>query len=108
MFNLDEKNWYEADYAAPLLAVPRLPYDVLFAIGGWHNHAPTTIIETYDNRAKRWISANKYADRNGPRVHHGATVIDQRIFCIGGFNYDQPHNSCRVFDAVTKSWHEVC
>lgn len=101
MFNLDEE--YEK-----LFAKPRIPYDVLFAIGGWHFGAPMSFFETYDNRAKRWHSAIKYSDQYNPRVHHGATVVNQKIYCIGGFDEDEPHNSCRMFDTETKIWTEVC
>lgn len=35
----------------PALAVPRLPHEVIFAIGGWSEGAPQNVIETYDTRA---------------------------------------------------------
>lgn len=107
LFNLDDKKWHECDYIPPTLAIPRLPYEVLFAIGGWLNSAPTSIVEIYDNRAKRWISACVYSDHSKPRVHHSATVINQKIFCIGGHDSDEPQNACRVFDTATKIWSEV-
>lgn len=89
------------------MAIPRLPYDVLFAIGGWYNSLPTTIIETYDDRAKMWVSVTKYNDPNGPRVHHGAVVINHNIYFIGGMDHDGAQNSCRIFDTITKIWKEV-
>lgn len=108
MFDLDDENWYHDDYVAPMLAGPRLPYDVLFAIGGWYNGLPISIIETYDNRAQLWAQAVESTIRNEPRIYHCAAVIDHKIFCIGGFKQDEPHNSCKVFDALTKTWNEVC
>lgn len=50
----------------PPLAVPRLPHEVIFAIGGWSEGAPQTIIETYDTRADRWIRVAE-EDPAGPR-----------------------------------------
>lgn len=108
MFDLDDENWLENDYIAPTLAGPRLPYDVLFAIGGWYDGIPISIIETYDNRAQLWTAAIESTDMAEPRIYHGATVINHKIFCIGGFRQDEPHNSCKVFDASTKTWNEVC
>jgi len=39
----------------PGIARPRIPHEVLFAIGGWSGGNPTNFIETYDTRADRWI-----------------------------------------------------
>lgn len=50
----------------PPLAIPRLPHEVIFAIGGWSEGAPQTIIETYDTRADRWIRVPE-EDPAGPR-----------------------------------------
>lgn len=108
MFYLDDERWYRYDYAAPILAIPRLPYDVLFAIGGWNNGIQISTMETYDNRARLWTSAIESVDRNEHRIYHDATVINHKIFCIGGLGPDEPRNSCKVFDALTKTWSEVC
>lgn len=40
--------------ATPALAVPRIPHEVIFAIGGWSEGVPQKLIETYDTRADRW------------------------------------------------------
>jgi hypothetical protein len=37
------------------MAKPRVPYEILFVIGGWSGGTPTDIIETYDARAGRWL-----------------------------------------------------
>ena len=44
----------------PQLAIPRIPHEILFAIGGWSSGAPdgrgpTNAIESYDIRADRWV-----------------------------------------------------
>lgn len=50
----------------PALAIPRLPHEVIFAIGGWSEGAPQTVIESYDTRADRWVRVH-YEDPSGPR-----------------------------------------
>lgn len=69
----------------PLLAVPRLPHEVIFAIGGWSEGAPQTVIESYDTRADRWVRV-KHEDPAGARSYHGTAVIGTKLFCVGGFN----------------------
>lgn len=39
----------DADLTHPL-ARPRVPYEILFAIGGWTAGSPTNFVETYDTR----------------------------------------------------------
>jgi kelch-like protein 10 len=34
----------------PGIAKPRIPHEILFAIGGWSGGSPTSFIETYDTR----------------------------------------------------------
>ena len=38
------------------LSRPRIPFEILFAIGGWSGGSPTSIIEIYDARAECWSS----------------------------------------------------
>ena len=45
----------EVDLSHPL-ARPRVPHEVMFAVGGWSGGSPTNVIETYDTRADRWIT----------------------------------------------------
>jgi kelch-like protein 10 len=45
----------------PELARPRIPHEVMFAIGGWSGGSPTSAIETYDTRADRWVQVGKKA-----------------------------------------------
>lgn len=84
MTALDTPDYGEGEFATPKLAIPRLPHDILFAIGGWYNGAPTAMIETYDTRADRWISIDN-ADEAGARAYHGTAVLGHRVFCIGNF-----------------------
>lgn len=90
----------------PALAMPRIPHDVIFAIGGWSEGRPQSFIETYDTRADRWINI-PYEDHAGPRGYHGTAVIGYKIYCIGGFDGNTQFNVCREFDAENKIWEEV-
>lgn len=90
----------------PALAVPRLPHDVIFAIGGWSVGLPQSYIESYDTRADRWIRVME-EDSAGPRSYHGTAVIGSKIYCIGGFDGMEYFNTCRMFNAITKVWKEI-
>lgn len=46
-------------------------------------------------------------DPLGPRAYHGTVVIGTKMYLIGGFDGVDSHNSCRVFDVVTKVWADV-
>ena len=37
------------------IARPRVPFEILFVIGGWSGGSPTNMVETYDTRADRWV-----------------------------------------------------
>ncbi|OXA57496.1 kelch-like protein 10 [Folsomia candida] len=90
----------------PGIAKPRIPYEIMFAIGGWSGGAPTSYIETYDTRADRWVRVEE-VDPTGPRAYHGTVAIGFEIFVIGGFDGIDYFNSCRAFNAVTKQWRNV-
>ncbi|XP_071454892.1 kelch-like protein 10 [Hetaerina americana] len=93
-------------FITPALARPRVPHDILFAIGGWSGGSPTNCIESYDTRADRWIKVEE-ADPSGPRAYHGTAVLAHQIYVVGGFDGLEYFNSCRCFDAVAKAWREV-
>lgn len=63
MYNLNTNNPVLSDRINPL-ARPRLPYSILFAIGGWSGGSPTNAIETYDTRADKW--GERYVPRGEP------------------------------------------
>lgn len=108
----------------PEIARPRVPHEILFAIGGWSGGSPTNFIETYDTRADRWVKVEE-VDPTGPRAYHGTAVVGFNIYVIGGFDGTTSglsekggtvlvfcqgmdyFNSCRCFDAVQKTWREI-
>jgi hypothetical protein len=48
----------DKEIRTPEIARPRIPHDILFAIGGWLGENPTNCFETYDTRADRWIEVS--------------------------------------------------
>ncbi|XP_023031778.1 kelch-like protein 10 isoform X1 [Drosophila willistoni] len=97
---------FQPKLTTPPLAMPRLPHEVIFAIGGWSGGTSKGCIETYDTRADRWVNINA-EDPAGPRAYHGTAVLGFKIFSIGGYDGVEYFNTCRVFDAVKKKWSEI-
>lgn len=89
------------------LLVPRLPHELLFVIGGWVNSSACNLLEIYDNRADRWIQMNQFEDPHGKRAYHRAVVIEDNIYCIGGYCNSEYYNKCAVFNLSEKKWNEV-
>lgn len=106
LYELDMMRPNDKEVATPRIAMPRLPHEVIFAIGGWNGGAPRSSIETYDTRADRWVNISS-EDPAGPRAYHGTGVIGFHIYCIGGYNGFEYFNTCRMFHVVKKTWKEV-
>ncbi|XP_046397884.1 kelch-like protein 10 [Ischnura elegans] len=86
------------------LARPRMPYEILFAIGGWSSGSPTSFIETYDVRSDRWL-LSLTADST-PRAYHSVVAVNGLIYMIGGFNGNRYFNTMRQYNPVTKTWND--
>ncbi|CAH0729985.1 unnamed protein product, partial [Brenthis ino] len=100
---LDSRPDTEADLNEPL-ARPRIPYEILFAVGGWSAGSPTSFVETYDTRADRWF-LSIHMDLS-PRAYHGLCTLNNLIYMIGGFDGSDHFNTVRCYDPVTNTWHE--
>lgn len=100
--DLDETNT-EPDMSNPI-ARPRVPHEVLFVIGGWSDGVATSVIETYDIRADRWITSE--AIECDSRAYHGVVVMDTQIFILGGFDGIEYFNSVLMFDVTARKWFE--
>ncbi|XP_015174125.1 PREDICTED: kelch-like protein 10 [Polistes dominula] len=99
----DSKQNGEIDMRNPL-SRPRVPYEILFAIGGWSAGSPTSFVETYDTRADRWFLS--VSTDLTPRAYHGICALNDLIYMIGGFDGNEHFNTVRCFDPVTKEWRE--
>nr|CAD7396438.1 unnamed protein product [Timema poppensis] len=103
MVELDSKLSSNIDLNDPI-ARPRIPYEILFAVGGWSAGSPTNFVETYDTRSDRWfLSMNTDAT---PRAYHGLCMLDKLIYMIGGFDGSKHFNSVRCYNPISKEWKE--
>ncbi|CAG2054070.1 unnamed protein product [Timema podura] len=129
LYDLEMITQKDGEVPTPEIARPRVPHEILFAIGGWSGGSPTNFMETYDTRADRWVKEKKTfqtfhipylpyvfspsyhqveeVDPTGPRAYHGTAVVVNSIYVIGGFDGMDYFNSCRCFNAVLKKWREV-
>ncbi|KAF4101933.1 hypothetical protein G5714_016733 [Onychostoma macrolepis] len=87
------------------LTRPRLPSAILLAVGGWTNGSPSNVIEAYDANADRWINVTLEDER--PRAYHGTAVLDEFVYCVGGYDSVEYFNSVRKLNLITQTWHEV-
>lgn len=83
---------------------PRIPSQILFAIGGWQEGIPTTLIETYDVRTNKWFESKM--SHQHPRAYHGMEIIDGIIYLVGGTNGNEILNSLHCYDPVTGRWFQ--
>nr|XP_037288032.1 kelch-like protein 10 [Rhipicephalus microplus] len=84
---------------------PRIPRDILFVIGGWSNGSATSLVESYDCRANRWLTFLNDRDIM-PRAYHGLVALDNLIYMIGGFDGSQCFNCVRCFNPLLHRWTE--
>lgn len=86
------------------LIKPRVPYDILFAVGGWSAGSPTNFIETYDTRADKWLLSMD--TDNVPRAYHGLCALNGCLYMIGGFDGNEHFNTVRCFNPIQHKWKE--
>ncbi|XP_043119148.1 kelch-like protein 10 [Puntigrus tetrazona] len=103
---------YDVDLREPIgselmrqLKRPRLPSAILLAIGGWSNGNPSNAIEAYNANADRWV--NVTLERERPRAYQGTAVLDEFVYCVGGYDSVEYFNSVRKLNLITQTWHEV-
>uniref|UniRef100_A0A673GGV3 Kelch-like protein 10 n=1 Tax=Sinocyclocheilus rhinocerous TaxID=307959 RepID=A0A673GGV3_9TELE len=84
------------------LTRPRLPYEILLAIGGWSVSNPTNEIEAYDARADCWVNVAPMYER---RCYVSVAVLDGLIYAIGGFNgYGRLKTA---YNPLNDTWHDI-
>lgn len=87
------------------LAHPRVPKDILLAIGGWIYEDVLDVIEAYNVRTQCWVSFPHYL--NPPRAYHGSVFLKDSVYCLGGFDNDDNFSTMSRLDLNTCTWHEV-
>ncbi|XP_049520863.1 kelch-like protein 10 [Dermacentor silvarum] len=85
--------------------LPRMPYEMLFVVGGWSDGQERDAIETYDPRAGRWLM--KHMQGFGPRAYHGVALLANRLYVVGGMRDSEYLRSCECFDIESCTW-ETC
>ncbi|KAK9502762.1 hypothetical protein O3M35_011472 [Rhynocoris fuscipes] len=83
---------------------PRIPNEIVFAIGGWSTGSPTNCVETFDIRANKWLPC-LYSDGIA-RSYHGLVCLNNLIYMIGGFDGSTHFNTVRCFDPKQRLWSE--
>ncbi|XP_021933045.1 kelch-like protein 10 isoform X2 [Zootermopsis nevadensis] len=97
----------DKEFVTPRIADPRIPQDILFAIGGRYNGRLSDVIEAYDARADRWKTVKGVVDSIGQRYLHSTVVVGSDIYVIGGSTHKEVLRSCSCFNAVTKRCRKV-
>uniref|UniRef100_H3CVT7 Kelch like family member 10 n=1 Tax=Tetraodon nigroviridis TaxID=99883 RepID=H3CVT7_TETNG len=91
--------------ASNIIAHPRVPKDILLAIGGWIYEDVLDVIEAYNGRIQCWVSIPHHL--NPPRAYHSSVFLNDSVYCLGGFdNMENFSSMCRL-DLNTGTWHEV-
>ncbi|KAH9635551.1 hypothetical protein HF086_003165 [Spodoptera exigua] len=104
LYDLEMIAQRDGEVATPEIARPRVPHEVLFAIGGWSGGSPTAFIETYDTRADRWI---KVAPMNARRCYVSVAVLGETIYAMGGYDGHHRQNTAERFNHRTNQWSLV-
>ncbi|XP_075720075.1 kelch-like protein 10 isoform X1 [Rhinoderma darwinii] len=104
MYDLNINGHSNADFKNPM-SRPRLPYEILFAVGGWSGGSPTNAIECYDARADQWLDIT--SEEESPRAYHGTAYLNGYVYIIGGFDSVDYFNNVKCFNPVKKTWQQV-
>jgi kelch-like protein 10 len=87
-----------------VIARTRIPYEILFAFGGWSDVNPIRIIETYDVRADKWVMSKNYCQK--PLAYHGVCALDNLIYIVGGYDGTNYLNTVQSYNPITKNWQD--
>lgn len=86
-------------------ANPRIPKDILLAIGGWISDDVADVIEAYNARTQSWVSTPWYLIP--PRAYHRSVFLNDSVYCLGGFDREDHFSSMCRLDLNTCTWHEA-
>ncbi|XP_035518191.1 kelch-like protein 10 [Morone saxatilis] len=87
-----------------LLTRPRLPSVILLVTGSVDARCAPNCMEAYDARADSWVTVNT---EQIWRTHHGAAVLNNVVYLIGGCSHEVYFRTVQKFDLVTRTWHQV-
>lgn len=94
-----------ADFQFHRKDTPRIPSEVVFAIGGWGNdpNGPSSVVEIYDARTRAWTRMNSLPTS---RAYATACVCNGKVYVIGGYDGNDYLSSMAVYDTTTDTWEE--
>ncbi|XP_048852663.1 kelch-like protein 10 [Brienomyrus brachyistius] len=92
-----------SDFENPLIR-PRLPSDILLAVGGW-NMRTTNWIEAYDTRADRWVDITQGQETR--QSGHGSVCLNGFMYCFGGYDGHNFTDAVLRFDPVARTWQHM-
>ncbi|MDH5543386.1 MAG: Ig-like domain-containing protein [Nitrospinota bacterium] len=83
----------------------------IYVIGGRDNAGTLNTVEVYDPVANSWISSFStnypWKAMPTPRFGHSSSVIDKKIYVIGGVSGSAILNTLEVYDPATNSWKSL-
>ena len=80
LYDLEMITQKDGEVPTPEIAWPRVPHEILFAIGGWSGAAATNAIETYDTRADRWVKVGLHMP--GIYIERISAVVQVHLGCV--------------------------
>jgi kelch-like protein 10 len=97
----------DEEIPTPKFALQRV-HDILYVFGGWGDYLETAdFFDCYSTRADRWTAIEEFGLTRGLKCQCAA-AMGFDIHVIGGIeDDDRVLNSCRCFNAVTKTWRDV-
>ena len=84
---------------------PRVPSELVFAVGGYTTK-PTSTLEVFDTRATKW--SEQKAGSFPTHAYHGAASRDGKLYVLGGYGQDEQMTEffqvAYCMDLSTKVW----
>ncbi|PSN47135.1 Kelch-like protein 10 [Blattella germanica] len=90
LYDLEMITQKDGEVPTPEIARPRVPHEILFAIGGWSGGSPTNFIETYDTRADR--------------CYVSVAVLGDLVYAMGGYDGHHRQNTAERYNYRTNQW----
>ncbi|KAF4070454.1 hypothetical protein AMELA_G00285740 [Ameiurus melas] len=87
------------------LARQRLPYSILFAVGGTRKLSSTNVLETYNSKMDSWMCIS--CRKGKARVGHGTVFLDGFVYVIGGSDSMFHLKTVCKFNPLDGTWNEV-
>ncbi|KAH9383503.1 hypothetical protein HPB48_025056 [Haemaphysalis longicornis] len=82
--------------------LPRMPYEMLFVVGGWCEGHARAALEAYDPCANRWlVHPNPGFEA---RAYHGVVMFRKKLYVVGGLRQRAYLRTLDCFDTERCVW----